>query len=83
MSFTTTGFVDVNTGRNSASGQYMPSGNDLSIELGDITLAACGGDVETVEGHILQVMQGAVKRSVEADRITLDNDGLGISEVLQ
>ena len=54
----------------------------MNIRVDAITDAACEGDLGVVEGHILQVLNGAVTFVIDASRITLDNQGTGLSGTL-
>ena len=77
--FTDDGAVEVNTGCNGASGSYTATGEQLTVELDTITDAVCEGDIAEIESHILQVLTGTITYSIDASRITLDNQGIGVS----
>ena len=80
--FTDDGTIDVNTGCNNANGTYSIEGDQLTIAVEAITDAFCEGDLGDIEGHILQVLNGTIDFSIDASRLFLDNQGLGISGAL-
>ncbi len=77
--FSSDGTFTLNSGCNGSSGTYSDSNGTLAITIDTMTDAICGGDVDTVEGHIFQVFNGSPSYEISGDRITLTAGNKGIS----
>lgn len=76
--FANDGTFTANMGCNGASGVYEDNAGTLSMTIEVMTEAMCEGDVNTVEGHIFNVINNAPTYTIDGDRITLMAGDLGI-----
>ena len=77
--FASDGTFTLNSGCNGSSGTYSDSSGTLSITIDTMTDAICGGDLDTVEGHIFQVFNGSPSYEIDGERVTLMAGDKGIS----
>ena len=77
--FASDGTFTLNSGCNGSSGTYSDSNGTLAITIDTMTDAICGGDLDTVEGHIFQVFNGSPSYEIDGDRITLTAGDKGVS----
>ena len=79
LTFNDAGLVTVNTGCNDASGNYSLDGEELTVTLDVMTDAFCEGDLNTIEEHILSVLNGTATHMIDGNRLTIENGSLGIA----
>lgn len=78
LHFASDGTVTANLGCNGASGTYTEDSGSLTITLDTITDAICEGDLNTVEGHIYNVISNTPTYEIDGNSITLMAGDLGI-----
>ena len=76
--FANDGTFTANMGCNGASGVYEDNAGTLSMTIEVMTEAMCEGDVNTVEGHIFNVINNGPTYEIDGDSITLMAGDLGI-----
>ena len=79
--FSSDGTFTTNMGCNGASGTYVDNNGTLDIAIDAITDAICEGDLNTIEGHIFNVISNTPKYEIEGNSITLMAGDLGIGAV--
>ena len=70
ISFGEGGLVEIKADCNRAGGAYQTDGDQLSIELGPMTLAAC--PPESLSDQYLQYLGSAASYSIEGDNLTIE-----------
>jgi heat shock protein HslJ len=73
------GQVSVDAGCNRGSGSATIAGGTITFGPIATTKMACGPAAMTVERHVLGVLQGAVRYSIDSDSLTLIGDGVGLT----
>ena len=83
--FASDGTMTANLGCNGASGTYTEDSGSLTITLDTITEAFCEGDLNTVEGHIYNVISNTPTYEIDGNSITLiaGEKGIGASAVAE
>ena len=76
--FATDGTMTANLGCNGASGTYTENSGSLTITIDTITDAICEGDLNTVEGHIYNVISNTPTYEIDGNSITLTAGDKGI-----
>lgn len=74
------GNVQIDTGCNTGSGRYAVAGSQLTLTDVAYTERACSGTSASAEAHIQAVMRaGVLSFEIEAARLTLERNDLGVS----
>jgi heat shock protein HslJ len=73
------GRVEVDTGCNTGSGTVDVAADTLTFGPLALTKKACGPGPAAVEGAVTQVLTGTVRYVIEADTLTLDAGGAGLT----
>ena len=79
--FASDGTMTANLGCNGASGTYTEDSGSLTITIDTITEAMCEGDLNTVEGHIYNVISNTPTYEIDGNNISLmaGEKGIGAS----
>lgn len=76
--FASDGTFSANMGCNGAGGTYTDDAGTLTLTFETMTEAICDGDLNTIEGHIFNVLNNTPTYEIDGERITLMAGDKGI-----
>ena len=76
--FASDGTFTANMGCNGAGGSYTDDAGTLTLSIDTMTEAICDGDLNTIEGHIFNILSNTPVYEIDGNRITLMAGDKGI-----